>query len=99
MHIKSRKRRPRHVGFMSLVLCLAGAPALGGAPIVVVPSTSAGGGPLSGGDFSAFTTIAPGVPTGPLVGGDFTLTAGLTRPRDRPPVGEQVFADGFEGGG
>jgi hypothetical protein len=84
--------RPRHVGIMSLDLWLAGA------PVVVVPSASAGGGPLSGGDIGAFTTVAPGVPTGPLAGGDFTLTAGLTRPRDRLAGGARVFADGFEGG-
>ena len=89
---------PRQLGIIGLIFSLAGAPALGGAPTGVVPSPSAGGGQLSGGDFSAFTTIAPGVPTGPLAGGDFTLTAGLTRPRDRLAGGDRVFADGFEGG-
>lgn len=96
MHINGG---PRQLGTISLIFCLVCAPALGSAPIGVVASPSAGGGQLSGGDFSAFTTIAPGVPTGPLAGGDFTLTAGLTRPRDRLAGEDRVFADGFEGGG
>ncbi len=91
--------RPIRASALSLLLLLGGAPVLGGAPRVLAPSLSAGGGPLSGGQFSAFTTIAAEVPAGPLAGGDFELTAGLTRRRDSLPLGDDLYADGFESGG
>jgi hypothetical protein len=81
-----------------LAMSLLVPPASAGSAVrLLAPKAGAGGGAVSGGAYSAFTTIAADATAVPARGGDYEITGGLERRRDTGAPEPPIFRDGFEG--
>ena len=98
----------RHIVLFALVLCgstlacLASAQSTGGEFAITRDVIAGGGARATGGDFSVVSTVAQPAsgpaPGGMASGGVFTLRGGFHLPTgEAPPLGNDIFNDGFEG--
>jgi hypothetical protein len=60
------------------------------------PDVEAGGGTVSGGNYTAFTTIAATGPAVVMSVGDYEVTGGIERRRVYIAPPDEVFRDDFE---